>query len=306
MGYRRTIMDLASLAVFRTVASEQSVTRAAELLGRVPSNVTTRIQQLEAEIGVPLFQRDKKRMTLTGEGEAYLDYVERILNLAEEAQQAVNPGGPAGILRIGSMECTVASRLPVPLARYNEQWPQVTIDLSTAPTRQLVDALLAHRLDCALIAVPEGEWWLGPDELDKVPAFREELVLLLPPGHPPVERPGDIKPQALAAFAPGCTYRMLAEEWLTGLGTLKQHFARQEVKSYHAMFACTAAGSCFSVMPRSVVELMRPMAPLEEKALMTVDTYLASRPGFATPAFLAFRDVLAGFSNLDGSNHAAI
>lgn len=52
-------MDLATLSMFRTVAQEQSVTRAADLLGRVPSNVTTRIQQLEAEIGVALFQRDK-------------------------------------------------------------------------------------------------------------------------------------------------------------------------------------------------------------------------------------------------------
>ncbi|BCP54858.1 LysR family transcriptional regulator [Kaistia sp. 32K] len=298
-------MDLAALAIFRAVAREQSVSRAAERLGRVPSNVTTRIQQLEAEIGVPLFQRDRKRMALTPEGEAYLDYVERILNLADEAQQVVNPGGPAGTLRLGSMECTVASRLPVPLARYNRQWPEVTIELSTAPTRQLIEGLLAHRLDAALIAVPEGEWWLGPDELDKVAVFREELVLLLPPGHPGVERPGDIQPRALAAFAPGCTYRMLAEEWLSGLGTLKGRFALQEVRSYHAMFACTAAGSCFSVMPRSVVELLRPVAPVEEKALMTVDTYLACRPGFATPAFLALRDTLAAFSNLEGGDHAA-
>ncbi|WP_455874240.1 LysR family transcriptional regulator [Rhizobium yanglingense] len=210
-------MDLASLAMFRTVAKEQSVTRAAELLGRVPSNVTTRIQQLEAEIGVPLFQRDKKGMALTSEGHAYLDYVDRILNLADEAKQVVNPTGPTGVLRVGSMECTVASRLPVPLAEYNRKWPEVTIDLSTAPTRQLIDSLLAHRIDCALIAVPSGEWWLGASEIDRVPVFREELVLLLPPGHPEVRYPDDIKTKSLAAFAPGCTYRMLAEEWLTEL-----------------------------------------------------------------------------------------
>lgn len=144
-------MDLAALAVFRTVAREQSVTRAAELLGRVPSNVTTRIQQLEAEIGVSLFQRDQRRMTLTNEGQTYLDYVDRILNLAEEAQQVVNPSEPIGTLRVGSMESTVASRLPIPLASYNRKWPKVTIDLSTAPTRQLIDALLAHHIDCALI-----------------------------------------------------------------------------------------------------------------------------------------------------------
>jgi len=299
-------MDLTSLAVFRTVASEQSVTRAAELLGRVPSNVTTRIQQLEAEIGVPLFQRDKKRMALTAEGEAYLDYADRILNLADEARQVVNPTGrPAGTLRVGSMECTVATRLPEPLARYNAAWPQVKIDLSTAPTRQLIEALLAHRLDCALIAVPPGEWWLGPDALDKVPVFREELVLLLPPGHPAVEGPADIERRALAAFAPGCTFRMLAEEWLTGSGSVANSFAVHEVRSYHAMFACTAAGSCISVMPRSVVDLMRHIAPVVEKPLVTVDTYLACRPAFATPAFSEFRDMLLQFSDIKDPGDAS-
>ncbi|MGX5734758.1 LysR family transcriptional regulator [Bosea thiooxidans] len=292
-------MDFTALAVFRTVAKEQSITRAAELLGRVPSNVTTRIQQIEEELGVPLFLRERKGMVLTDAGRTYLDYADRILNLAEEAVQVVNPAGPAGVLRIGSMECTVASRLPLPLARFNAQWPQVTIDLSTAPTRQLIDSLFAHRIDCALIAVPSGEWWLGPQELDKVPVFREDLVLVLPPGHPEVRHADDIRPKSLAAFAPGCTYRMLAEEWLTGFGTLKARFAIQEVRSYHAMFACTAAGSCFSVMPRTVLDQVRHTGAVEEKALMRVDTYLACRPGFSTPAFKAFRNTLAAFSDIE-------
>ncbi|MEZ2408846.1 LysR family transcriptional regulator [Bosea sp. RCC_152_1] len=294
-------MDFAALAVFRTVAKEQSITRAAERLGRVPSNVTTRIQQIEEELGVPLFLRERKGMTLTDAGRTYLDYADRILNLADEAVQVVNPAGPAGVLRIGSMECTVASRLPVALANFNKQWPDVTIDLSTGPTRHLIDALFAHRIDCALIAVPSGEWWLGPHELDKVPVFREDLVLVLPPGHREVRHAEDIQPKSLAAFGPGCTYRMLAEEWLTGFGTTKGRFAVQEVRSYHAMFACTAAGSCFSIMPRTVLDLMRHTGEVEEKALMRVDTYLACRPGFSTPAFVELRKTLAGYSDIKDS-----
>lgn len=297
-------MDMAALSLFRAVAREQSITRAAELLGRVPSNVSTRIQQLEAELGVALFQRDKKRMTLTNEGQTYLDYADRILNLAEEAQQVINPSEPSGTLRIGSMESTVASRLPLPLARYNKQWPDVAIDLSTAPTRQLIDALLAHHIDCAFIAVPSGDWWLDPGALDKTPVFHEELVLLLPPGHGEIRSLQDIKPRSLAAFASGCTYRMLAEEWLSGFGTTKERFAIQQVNSYHAMFACTAAGACFSIMPRSVVDLMRHLGSVEERPLMKVDTYLACRPGFTTPAFAEFRKTIAAFSDIESQHHA--
>ncbi|HEY0328583.1 MAG TPA: LysR substrate-binding domain-containing protein [Rhodopseudomonas sp.] len=289
-------MDLASLAVFRTVATERSVTRAAELLGRVPSNVTTRIQQLEAEVGVPLFQRDRKRMALTEAGRTYLDYADRILNLADEAQQVVHPSAPRGVLRIGSMESTVAARLPQPLAQFNATWPEVRIELSTGPTRQLVEALLARRIDCAFVALAAGDPWLEPGELETVAAFREELVLVLPPGHPAVDNASDIKPGALAAFAPGCSYRMLAEEWITGFGTRPAQIRFQEVRSYHAMVACTAAGSCFSILPRSVLDLVPAAGRFTLKPLMEVETCLASRPGFKTPAFLEFRKTLAAFA----------
>lgn len=285
-------MDLVSLAVFRLVAREHSVTRAAVQLGRAASNVTVRIQQLEEELGVALFQRDKKRMELTPAGRTYLDYADRILNLADEAQQTVNPAGPSGTLRIGSMECTVASRLPSPLARFNKSWPDVRLDVSTAPTQQLVDALLMHRVDCALVALTPDDEMLNSGELETVPAFREELLLLLPPGHPKVRDASEIRPKSLAAFAPGCTYRRLAEDWVADCRGATTPLTYQEVRSYHAMFACTAAGTCFSVMPRSVVDLMRGLAAVEQQPLMTVDTFLASRPGFSTPAFTAFRDVV--------------
>jgi DNA-binding transcriptional LysR family regulator len=297
-------MDLATLAVFRTVAREQSITRAADLLGRAPSNVTTRIQQLEAEIGIALFQRETRRMELTEEGVTYLDYADRILNLAEEAQQVINPSEPTGVLRIGSMEATAATRLPIPLAAFNAKWSQVTIDLSTGPTRQLVDALSTRRIDCALIAIPSGEGWGAATELDAVPLFREELVLLLPPGHPQVESSDQIKPRALAAFAPGCSYRAIAQEWVNGFVSKPSQLQVQEVRSYHAMIACIAAGSCFSILPRSVLDLVPEAERFTIKPLTTVDTFLASRSGFGTPAFNEFRITLKGFSDF-GDNRDA-
>jgi DNA-binding transcriptional LysR family regulator len=292
-------LDIASLAVFRTVAKEQGITRAAELLGRVPSNVTTRVQNLETEIGVALFQRDSKRMILTAEGAKFLEYAEHILNLAEEARQSVNPSEPQGTLRIGSMESTVASRLPAPLATFNKAWPDALIELSTNPTRQLIDQLLARQIDCALIAIPSGDWWLEPGMLDTVPLFREELVLLLPADHPDIKHASDIKIRSLAAFETGCTYRMLAEEWLTGFGSIREHFAVQEVRSYHAMFACTAAGSCISIMPRNIVNQMHHLGTVKEHPLMSVNTHLATRPGFDTRAFTEFRQILTQTSDVD-------
>ena len=279
-------MDLASLAVFRAVAREQSVTRAADQLGRVPSSVTTRIQQLEAELGAMLFERGQRRMVLTAKGRAYLAYAERILALADEARQVLHPEQPCGTLRVGSMESTAASRLPEPLARFNRAHPEVRIDLATGPSAPLLEALRAGRIDAALVALSDE---VEREGLAARPVFAEELWLLLPPDHPPVVGPQDILPRALAAFASGCTYRALAERWLSGAGPVTLH----EVASYHTMYACTAAGACVSIMPRSVAALMAG-APLPHVALGSFETSLVWREGFETPAFAAFREALGG------------
>lgn len=288
-------MDLATLAIFRAVANERGVTRAAEVLGRAPSNVTTRVQQLEAEVGVALFYRERKRMTLTPEGGTFLDYACRILELAEQAQQVLNPVGPTGVLRIGSMESTVATRLAPVLAAFNRHWPQVTIELSTAPTRQLLDALLDYTIDCAFVAIPSEKWLLEPEQVDTRLLFSEELVVVLPPGHPPIRAAHEIKPSALAAFAPGCTYRKLAEEWLQQGSSSPSRLQVQDVRSYHAMIACTAAGSCFSILPRNVLDLSPNANDFTLFPLTAVETHLASRSGFATPAFNAFCDLAATY-----------
>ena len=109
----RTI-DLESLKIFRTVVDEGGVVRAAKKLNRVQSNVTTRIRQLEEDVGVSLFIREGKRLHLSPAGQVLLDYADRLLALAEEARHAVQDPRPRGIFRLGAMESTAAVRLPGP------------------------------------------------------------------------------------------------------------------------------------------------------------------------------------------------
>ncbi|HEN8642627.1 TPA: LysR family transcriptional regulator, partial [Pseudomonas aeruginosa] len=120
-------MDLSSLEIFRAVAHEASVTRAAQQLQRAQSNVTTRIRQLEEDLGVELFLRDGKRMSLTERGSEFLAYAEQLLALADEARQSMHPTEPGGRLRLGSMESTAASRLPALLASYHKACPRVAL-----------------------------------------------------------------------------------------------------------------------------------------------------------------------------------
>ena len=280
-------LDLAALAIFRAVAQEGSVTRAAERLQRVQSNVTTRVRQLEADVSATLFLREGKRMALTAEGELLLGYADRLLALAEEARQALRPGEPGGRLRLGSMESTAASRLSAPLARLHQQWPAVALDLSTGPTQELLERLRAHALDAAFVAWPPGQ---PPDAaLDTRPVFTEELLLALPPGHPAVRGPQDVQPDTLAVFEAGCTYRRMAQEWFA---PRPAPLRLLELGSYHAILASVAGGSCAGVVPRSVLALTPQAALLAVQPLATIDTLLVWRRGYRSAALDALLQTL--------------
>lgn len=115
-------MELLDLATFSTVARCGSITRAAGELNTVQSNVTNRIKALEAEIGVPLFERHARGMTLTNAGRRLLPYAERLATLSREAVDASRDDGvPKGPLAIGSMETTAAVRLPPLLTRFHQR-----------------------------------------------------------------------------------------------------------------------------------------------------------------------------------------
>src|SRR5258708_11236048 len=106
---------MTDLLTFSTVARLGGITRAAEELNTVQSNVTQRVKALEAEIGTALFERHSRGMTLTGAGRRLLPYAQRMAALSREAVLAPRDGGePKGPLSISSTETTSAPRPPSP------------------------------------------------------------------------------------------------------------------------------------------------------------------------------------------------
>ena len=295
-------MDLASLDVFRTVAETGSVTRAAGLLDRAPSNVTTRIRALEQDLGATLFLRDGKRMALTAEGETFLGYARRLLALASEARGAVRPGIACGRLRLGAMESTAASRLPAPLARYHADFPEVALELVTGTSRDLAAGVREHRLDCALVAALPGENAPPEDDgtLEAVPVFEEELLLVVPPGHRSVEGPADVGLDTLAALPAGCTYRAVAQGWLAAGRAGRRPLRRIELASYDAMLACVSAGVAVAAVPRSVLELRPGLAGLATAPIARLSTLLIRRQGYRSAAFDALKAALIAASHQGG------
>ncbi|RKD60909.1 DNA-binding transcriptional LysR family regulator [Rhizobium sp. WW_1] len=287
---------MSSIEIFLAVADHRSVTKAARAVGRVPSNVTTRIQQLEDYLGVLLFSRDGKKMTLTKEGETFRGYADRLVALALEARQAVRPLRPSSMLRVGTMESTAASRLPAALSQFNQMWPDVSLQLTLGASRDLTRDVLHNVLDCALIARPP-EAMLDADagfeadlkQLDAEAVFVEDLLLILPSGHPSIQTAADLRVGSMAALEPGCTYRRIAEGWARKSIVLPT----TELGSYHAILASVAAGNAAGVMPKSVLDLMHWPATSATYQLAVVDTILISRKNGRPSGVSAFHEVLS-------------
>src|SRR5947209_9754902 len=144
------VVELTDLQTFAAVARTGGITRAAEALNTVQSNVTQRIKALEAEIGAALFERHSRGMTLTGAGRRLLPYAQRMAALSHEALLAARDDGDAkGPLAIGSMETTAAVRLPSLLAEFHRRFPAVRLSLRTSTTADLVAAVLDGTLNGA-------------------------------------------------------------------------------------------------------------------------------------------------------------
>jgi DNA-binding transcriptional LysR family regulator len=243
-------MELSDLVTFSAVARLGGITRAADELNTVQSNVTQRVKALEAEIGTALFERHSRGMTLTGAGRRLLPYAQRMAALSREAVLAARDDGePKGPLSIGSMETTAAVRLPTLLAEFHRSYPAVRLSLRTAPTADLVAAVLDGSLDGAFVAGP-----IDHAELSSTIAFTEELVLVtarrwtslaaLRAGTP------ESGPTALV-FRTGCTYRQRLEQVFTEFGWPSAE--RFELGTLDGMIGCVAADMGVTMLPRAVV-----------------------------------------------------
>lgn len=242
-------MDLTQLRMFCSVAETGSVARAAELLHRVPSNLTTRLRQLEQELGADLFIREKQRLRLSPMGHNFLCYAHRILALSEEALSITHAGEPAGTFALGSMESTAATRLPTLLAAYHQRYPQVSLSLLTGTSGEITERVRAGTLAAALVDGP-----LQHDELNGCVAFAEHMVVISSLDHADIHSAQDARGETLFAFRPSCSYRLRLEAWYKRDGA--QPGQVMEIQSYHAMLACVASGAGLAMIPHSVLSLL--------------------------------------------------
>jgi len=282
-------IDLAALQIFKTVAEEGGITKAAAKLHRVQSNVSTRVKQLETRLGIKLFLRQNRKLVLSPEGRLLLAYADRLLRLSAEAEAALRDGTPRGTFRIGTLESTAATRLSPVLSRYHLAYPEVRIELVTGTTGALITRVLNYEIEAAFVAEP-----FTATNLDSQPAFNEKLVLIAPKSFPKIKTPRDIGHATIIAFGAGCTYRRCLEDWLARAKVAPDRV--MEFSSYHAIVACVAAGAGIAMVPRSII---RAVPAGKEVAVYPLPDYMSNartllvwRQGHQSAALGAMREEL--------------
>lgn len=282
-------MDLTQLEMFNAVAQTGSITQAAQKVHRVPSNLTTRIRQLEADLGVELFIRENQRLRLSPAGHSFLRYSQQILALVDEARMVVAGDEPQGLFSLGALESTAAVRIPATLAAYNRRYPRIQFDLATGPSGTMIDGVLEGTLSAAFVDGPV----MHPG-LEGIPVYQEEMMIVAPRGHTPISRARQVNGASIYAFRANCSYRRHFESWFQVDKATPGRI--HEMESYHGMLACVIAGAGLALIPRSMLESMPGHQqvdawPLTEK-WRWLTTWLVWRRGAKTPHLTAFIELL--------------
>lgn len=240
-------LNLDDLHIFCCIVREGGVARAASRLHRVPSNVTTRIKQLEERLGVALFRRQGRGLALTESGRILLGHAERLLAMAEQAEEEVRTGAMRGVLKLGSLESTAAARLPPLLSTFHHQNPTMSIELQPGMTDGLLRMLDRYEIDAAFVAEPFEQ-----GRLSALPAYEEELTLISAKGQPMIRDVQDLKGKTIVVFPHGCSYRRRLTEWLAADGVSPGRIL--EFGSYHAIVACVAAGTGIGIISTELLD----------------------------------------------------
>jgi LysR family transcriptional regulator, cell division regulator len=283
-------MDAADLRVFEAVARLGGMNKAALELNTVQSNVTGRIKALEEQLGVPMFERTNRGVTLTDAGRRLLPYALRVARLLDDAKRAaLDSGTPAGALVIGSLETTAALHLSPILSEFAAAYPAVDLSLRTGTSCELVEQVLDHRVEGAFVCGPVNH----PDLMVE-PLFREELVMLTAPEVTDFETLARQTNFKIIVLRAGCSYRIQLEGILARRGIVNVRYL--EFGTLEAIISCVGAGLGVTLLPKALIgpvwrQGRVAMHPLPHGEGQVETVFIQRRDGFTSSTVRAFLDL---------------
>lgn len=175
-------MEMQQVRYFVALAQTLNFTRAAEQCNVSQPALTRAIQQLEHELGGPLFHRERGNTHLSELGRMMLPYLESVEQQARAAREHARAVKKlqSGTLSVGAM-CTIGPQLVAELiVRFRTAHPEVEVAVVDGGAPAMIDKLEKGELEVAIVGVPDEL----PDIFHQLPIFQERFVIVLPPNHP--------------------------------------------------------------------------------------------------------------------------
>jgi DNA-binding transcriptional LysR family regulator len=201
-------MELRHLTYFLAVAEHLNFSRAAEQLRIAQPAISQQIRALERELGVPLFDRVNKRVTLTEAGRALVPHARRILAAVEAAENDIREQGSLtrGKASLGAPSTVSTHLLPDQLVRFQKKYPGLEVLLREAGTESLLKLVEEGKLDLAIVAAD-----ILPAVVEARPFREEHYVLAVSARHPlngrKTVRLADLANEPFILFPEGYTLR---------------------------------------------------------------------------------------------------
>lgn len=175
-------MTIRQLEVFLAIAHAQSFSRAAERIHLSQPTLSEHMKELEEELGVSLFIRHSRSVSLTEPGRVFEDYATRVVATLAAGRHAIAEldGLKRGSLVVGASTTPGTYVLPARIAKFREQYPGITVALRIANSRAVQERVRDGEVDLAVI----GGHVLGPSERCVAAGILDELELIVPPDHP--------------------------------------------------------------------------------------------------------------------------
>ena len=176
-------MELDQLRYFLQVAQRGNFTRAAEDLTISQPALSRSIQKLEDELGQPVFERKTRSVSLTEAGVLLQSRAQQMLTILEDTKAEITDDGESGRIRVGAIPTIAPYFLPDLLRQFSSEFPKATVIVQENTTDVLIKSCTQGEIDLAVLALPVPAKYLEVEEL-----FEEELLVILPPDHPLVEK----------------------------------------------------------------------------------------------------------------------
>ncbi len=293
-------MELRSVRYVLAVAETLHFGRAAERVRVAQPSLSRQVRALEREIGVALFDRTSRRVTLTTAGAAFVPVARRAIDLldvaAERARESAR--GQLGQLSLGFVATAAIDVLPRVLILHRAHRPQVSVTLTECATAEQVQLLVDGDLDVAI-----GRDMPAMEGL-RVDVVRTETILVAVPDTHPLARlttirPTDFAEQPLVRLPPGMSRRadlLLAEIAAGAMTGPLDPVGVQEAHQYMTLLALVAAGTGLALVPQPVAQLRQDgvrYLPLEHADASSALT-LTSRADDRSPLVRDFRELILG------------